>query len=244
MELLFHNSKFEREVRKRLNVFDRAITDADAQLITELSLTSFSFQDEDIDTLMRFNGLKTLAIEIENKDSCFWNHFPQLEDLYWIASNDSIDFSTFSNMTNLVQLTVSGGDYSSIAFENLEALIPLPKLNYLELHEFGLVDLAPLENMKQLKFLAVRYSHKVKNISTIGTMVQLERLELDGLCVDNLDFLDTLPDSVELEMCGIEIYGTKDVNISKWKRFSKHEICEIKLMDPWWEYIDLSELDK
>ena len=33
MELLFHNSEFELEVRERLNIFDRALTDADAKLM-------------------------------------------------------------------------------------------------------------------------------------------------------------------------------------------------------------------
>ena len=164
MELLFHNSEFEREVRERLNIFDRAITDADAQLITELDLTNFSIEDEDIDTLMRFNNLKSLAIEMRNKDSFFWNHFTKLEDLFWVTWNGPIDFSVFSNLIKLTQLTVSGGDYSNIAFENLDAIIYLQKLRYLELHEFGPVDLSPLGKMKQLKSLAVRYSHEIKNI--------------------------------------------------------------------------------
>ena len=243
MELLFHNSEFEREVRERLNVFDRAVTDADAQLITELDLTNFSIEDEDIDTLMRFNNLKSLALEMRNKDSLFWDHFTKLEDLLWVTWNGPVDFSIFTNLTELTQLTVSGGDYSNIAFENLEAIIPLKKLRYLELHEFGPVDLSPLEKMKQLKSLAVRYSHEIKNIETISTMTQLEFLELDGLGVDNLDFLDALPSNLELKMCGIEIYGTKKVDVSKWKRFLKRDICEIEVKDQWWEYIDLSELN-
>lgn len=242
MELLFHNSEFEREVRERLNIFDRAITDADAQLITELNLTNFSIEDEDIDTLIRFNNLKSLAIEMRNKDSFFWNHFTKLEDLFWVTWNGPIDFSVFSNLIELTQLTVSGGDYSNIAFENLDAIIYLQKLRYLELHEFGPVDLSPLGKMKQLKSLAVRYSHKIKNIEIIGTMTQLEFLELDGLGVDNLDFLDTLPDDIKLEMCGIQIPSREAVDVQKWKRFTNRDICEIEIKGPW-EYLDLSALD-
>ena len=242
MELSFHNSEFEREVRERLNIFDCAITGADAQNVTELDLTNFDFEDEDIDTLLQFKNLKVLAIETITKDFLFWKHFPKIEELYWLVWGGPVDFSVFSIMTKLSRLTVSGGDYSSIAFENLEALVPLKKLKHLELHEFGPVDLAPLEAMKQLKSLAVRYSHEVKSMATIGTMVQLQELTLDGLAVDNLDFLDTLADDIELKMCGIQIPSREAVNIEKWKRFTNSDICEIAINGPW-EYLDLSALN-
>lgn len=242
MELLFHNFEFEHEVRERLNIFDRAITETDALLVTELDLSNFNTDENEIDTLIHFKNLKTLALEMKNIGSSFWRNFPKLEDLVWITWNGPIDFSVFSNMKNLVRLTVSGGDYSSIAFENLDALIPLKNLGYLELHEFGSVDLAPLAFMKQLKSLAVRYSHKVCNITVIATMTQLEQLTLEGLSVDNMDFLDTLPDNIELELCGIQIPSRESINIEKWKRFTNKNICEIEI-EKSWEYLNLSSLN-
>ena len=241
MELLFHNSEFEKEVRKQLNIFNRAITDADALLVNELDLTLD--YDIDLPTLLHFKNLKSLTLEMGYHDDKLWENFPKLEDLCWITWGGKIDFSIFSCLHNLKFLTVSGGDYSSIAFEKLEALIPLKKLEYLQLHEFGPVDLAPLGNVKQLKTLLVRYSDEVKNIEVIGTMAQLKTLCLNGLWIDNLDFLDTLPDELDIEMCGIHTFGTKTVDVSKWKRFKKRDICEIEVKDQYWEYIDLSELD-
>ena len=85
MELSFHNPEFEREVRARLNIFDRAITDSDAKLVTELDLTNFYVEDEDVKTLLHFNNLKILALEMKSKDSGFWQHFPRVEDLYWVT---------------------------------------------------------------------------------------------------------------------------------------------------------------
>ena len=243
MELSFHNSKFEQEVRTRLNIFDRAITDADAKLVTELDLTNFYVEDEDVETLLHFNNLKILALEMKSKDSGFWQHFPRVEALYWITWGGDIDFEVFSHMHTLKSLTVSGGDYSSIGFKNLDALIPLKILEHLELHEFGSVDLAPLRAMKQIKSLAVRYSHQVQNIDVIGAMTQLEELTLDGLAVDNLDFLDTLPNNIALEMCGIQVPKRENIDIKKWKRFTNRDICEIEVGGPW-EYVDLSELEK
>ena len=110
------------------------------------------------------------------------------------------------------------------------------------LHEFGPVDLAPLEKMSQLKHFSLLYTSSAQNIETIGKMQWLETLDLCGLYVDNLDFLDLLPDSIELDMCGIEIYGRKEVDVLKWKRFKKRDICEIQVKDQYWEYIDLSAL--
>lgn len=243
MNLLFHNSEFEHEVREQLKIFDRGITDADALLVSELYLLNFDFENKDIDTLIHFKNLKNLSLQIKNTDSSFWSNFSQLKYLCLISLDGPVDFSIFHDMKNLISLTVSGGDYSDIAFENLENLIPLEHLEHLELHEFGSADLSPLASMNSLKSLAVRYPCEVKNIATIGKMTQLERLVLDGLYVENLDFLDMLPDSVELEMCGIEIYGTPHVDVGKWKRFLKRDICEIEVKNQYWEYIDLSALN-
>ena len=243
MELRFHHPEFEEEVRERLNIFDRPITDIDAKSVTELDFSNFDFKDEDVETLCLFGNLKILSIGIGQKDALFWSHFPKLEELFWICWGSEIDFNVFSCMKHLSWLCVSGGDYSDIAFKNLEALVPLQSLEYLQLHEFGPVDLAPLANMKQLKSFALRYTHMAENINTIGKMDWLEELALDGLYVDNLDFLDTLPNSMEIRMCGIEVFGRKQVDVRKWRRFAKREVYEIQVKDPWWEYVDLSALN-
>ena len=146
-------------------------------------------------------------------------------------------------MTDLTSLMVSGGDYSDIKFNELDALIPLRNLEKLLLHEFGPVNLAPLEKMPQLKHFSLLYTDSAQNIETIGKLRWLESLVLRGLYVDNLDFLDSLPDHIELELCGIGIYGRKEVDVLKWKRFKKRDICEIEVKDQWWEYVDLSALD-
>lgn len=243
MQLSFCHPEFEQEARERANVFDRAITDEDVQMVIELDLSNFDFEEEDIETLLRFTNLKKLTINFGTKGSSFWNHFEKMEELYWNCWGFEVDFRVFANMKNLTWLCVSGGDYSDIAFKNLDALIALQNLEYLQLHEFGPVDLAPLGRMPQLKSFALRYTDSVKNISTIGKMTWLEELVLDGLYIENLDFLDTLPDSISLEMCGIELFGSANVDIMKWKRFKKHDICEIMVKDKWWDYVDLSAID-
>ncbi len=243
MQLSFCHPEFEHEVRERINVFGRAITDEDALSVVELDLSNFDFKEEDIETLFLFVNLKSLSINLGTKDRFFWSHFKNIEELYWVCWGNKVDFSVFENMKKIKSICVSGGVYSNIAFENLDALVFLEKLEFLQLHEFGPVDLAPLEKMPQLKSFALCYTDQAKNIDTIGRMVWLEELVLYGLYVENLDFLDSLPDTVSIEMCGIEIYGGSDVNVEKWKRFKNRDICEIMVKDEWWDYIDLSLLD-
>ena len=235
--LKFHHPEFEQEVRERTGIHDRDITAEDALQVTQLYLGNFTFEDEDVETLYCFSNLKELDIEMREKNMRFWKHFSKLEDLCWVVWGSCVDFEVFGHMHELSALTVSGGVYSNIPFKNLEALLPLKKLESLELHEFGAVDIAPLGRMTQLKSFYLRYSNEVKNIETIGEMRWLEHLNMDGLYVDNLDFLDNLPDHVELDMCGIEIYGNPNVDVQKWKRFQNADICEIAVKDPYWRYI-------
>ena len=240
MELHFHQREFEYEVRNKLQVFDRSITSEDARTITELDLTNFDFLVEDKEVLCCFNSLTSLGINIGTTTPDFWWHFPKLRNLYLCCWGDVVDFESFRKMTDLGTLCVSGGDLSDIDYINLTALQELSQLAMLELHEFGSVDIAPLASMTQLKCFALRYADKVQNIEAIGSMVFLEELVMDGLWIDNLNFLDTLPESVKLEMCGIHLFHNVDVR--KWKRFSNRDICEIEVKNEYWEYIDLSDL--
>ena len=66
-------------------------------------------------------------------------------------------------MRELTYLMVSGGDYSDIKFNNLDALVQLSHLEELLLHEFGPVDLAPLERMPQLKHFSLLYTDSAHN---------------------------------------------------------------------------------
>ena len=97
MELKFFHHEFEQEVRNQLSVFDRPITESDAKMVEELDLTNFSFRAEDVETLCYFNNLKMLSIEMGTKDLEFWNHFPELEDLYWCCWGFAVDFNVFKN---------------------------------------------------------------------------------------------------------------------------------------------------
>lgn len=240
MELTFCHPEFECEVREQLGIFDRPLTDADARNVRSLDLTNFSFSLEDLDTLSRFTELTDLGIEMHIVSSSFWRSFSKMQDLYLCCWGGPVDFDSFRKMEDLKSLWVSGGDLSDIDFLNLNALTNLKKLRILGLHEFGTVDLAPLREMPQLRIFYLGWAKKVIDIETIGTMTQLNELKLNGLYVDDLDFLYMLPDTLQLEMCGNHVYG--GVDPAKWNRFSKHNISEISVGDYKFDHIDLSAL--
>lgn len=244
MDVVFHHHEFEDEVRSNLRKHNSPITEEDVLCVTELDLSNFNFLREDSETLCLFKNLTSLDINIGHTIPEFWSNFPKLKHLYLCCRGHSVDFTSFQEMQDLEDLLISGGDLSSIDYLNLDALVDLKHLYYLELHEFGTVDLLPLCKMPQLKSFALRYAGEVENIEVIGSMHQLEELELDGLYVDSLDFLDSLPDTLQLKMCGNHVYS--GVNAAKWKRFSVYDICEISVgehpFDPF-GYIDLSALN-
>lgn len=241
MELQFSHPEFKKEVRTQLGIFDRPLTEEDALTVEQLDLSNFDFQSTDRDTLALCKNLKSLAIEIGAAPPSFWHNFTELEDLLVICWGDRFDFKSFERMKNLRCLTVSGGDYSDIDYVNLDALIPLEKLSYLELHEFGSVDLLALASMPQLKEFSLRYANEVEHLNVIGTLPQLTALTLHGLHVTDLAFLDSLPSHLQLEMCGIHVYGT--VAPEKWKRFAKRDICEISAGDNPYACINLACLE-
>lgn len=241
MELIFHHPEFEYCVREALKEPLRPLTEEDALHVTELDLSNFDFPNEDWPTLTQFRNLQRLYICSRMTYPGYWNCFSRMEDLWLETWGERVDFSIFEDMKKLAALTVSGGDLSNVDFLNLDALASLPELRYLELHEFGSVNLQPLTAMGQLRTFALRYAKRVENIDVIGAMTQLEALQLDGLRLKDLDFLDRLPSSMSLEMCGIEVQ--KDVDIQKWKRFAARDICEISVGEPFWDYIDVSELN-
>lgn len=240
MELTLVRPEFEKQVREKLNIYDRPITEQDVLAITDIDLSEL-YRCDELETLSHFHNLTSLSVSTGNVPATFWNNFPLMEELCWICLNGPVDFNCFRHMPNLNNLCVSGGDYSGIDYINLYALQGLKKLEALELHEFGSVDIAPLGSMTQLKWFALRYADKVINIETISKMGFLEELVMDDLWLENADFLDGLPDTVRLEMCGMQFYN--DVDVRKWRRFKERDICEIEVKHEYWEYIDLSALN-
>ena len=133
----------------------------------------------------------------------------------------------FSELRELETLFVSGGDVSDIDYVNLGSLTKLKKLKELQLHEFGTVDLAFLEQMPWLEEFFCGWANKVRNIDSIGKLQNLKALDLTDVEMDNLDFLDHLPDEMSLTLCGDIVHS--NVNMEKLNRFSESDVCEMTI---------------
>ncbi len=131
---------------------------------------------------------------------------------------------------NLRELVVSGGDVSSIDYKNLEGLTVLKKLERLVLHEFGSVDLRPLRSMPWLKGFYCGYANEIFDIEAISALPNLEELTLIDVEMDNLDFLNSFPDTLVIELCGLRVKN--GIDHSKLSRFTEGDFEEIE--DRYW----------
>ena len=135
-------------------------------------------------------------------------------------------------MKKLRFLYVSGGDISSIAYQNIGALSELKHLQSLSLHEFGEVDLAPLAKMPWIESFFCGYANRVIHPEAIGQISGLKELELVDFEVHDLNFLDQLDSNLSLDLCAIrskDIYRPEQLN-----RFRKVDVSESTFADKVW----------
>ena len=172
MELTFARPEFEKQVREKLNIFDGPITDRDVLAITDIDLSEiYCCSDELVETLSYFHNLTYLDVSTGKVPAKFWDNFPKMEELFWICLGGPVDFNWFRHMENLNNLCVSGGDYSGIDYLNLDALLGLKKLKYLELHEFGSVDIAPFGSVSSRQNVHFICKHFMNNSHPALTVV-------------------------------------------------------------------------
>ena len=228
-ELKFYHPEFEQAVRDELVISDRAITDEDALNVFDLDCSGFTFDRRDYETLSAFKNLDWLTINTRAVELEFLNELPLLEELNLeIQDDNTVDFNCFSRLSHLRELVVSGGDVSSVDYNNLEGLVELKNLESLTLHEFGTVDLRPLRRMPWLKCLYCGYANDVRDIDAIATLCNLEVLTLIGVEMDNLDFLDKFPDSLYIGLSEIRV--KQGIDQSKLSRFTEGEFEEIEAL--------------
>lgn len=223
--LTFYNKEFEKVVRSELLIDDRPIYPSDVINVTVLDLFDFWFDIRDCETLCFFKNLERLDIELSFKDLSFLASFPKLNDLYIVYSNSVFDFKYLPELKALETLTVSGGDWSSMSLKNLEFIADIDNLQELILHEFGDIDLRPLQKMQHLKHFYCGFAGKIYNYNAIAKLVNLEELTLIDVQMDNADFLQELPRTMILDMCGVEF--TEDIDINIFDKFADKDISEI-----------------
>lgn len=225
--ITFHHPEFEEAVREELNIMDGPITEQDLLKVNSLECFNFDFETEDLETLKCCRNLRRLDFNNYTGVLDFFDSFPLLEELYieTRGQQNCVDFQVFSKLHCLKKLWISGGPASDMDLTHLNALCLLKDLRLLHLHEFGKVDLLFLERMPWLEDFACRYGNEVKDAASIGALMNLSSLCLDGIEVDDLDFLDSLPDSMFLQMCGVEVH--EGINPDKLRRFREVDVAEM-----------------
>ena len=225
--ITFHHPEFECVVREELNIKDGPITEQDLLKVSDLECFNFDFKTEDIETLKCCKNLRQLDLNNYTEVFDFLDSFPLLEELCIETHGKGyrVDFNIFSNLHNLKKLWVSGGSRSNMDLLHLNALIPLKDLRFLSLHEFGSVDLLFLVEMPWIEEFECRYGSEVANIESIKELKKLSYLCIEGIEINDLNFLNSLPDSLILEMCGVEVH--EGINPDKLRRFRKVDISEM-----------------
>ena len=226
----FAGRHFERAVRRTLNKWEGPITEIDLFHIKELDCGDFDVEPEDFHLISAFRNLESLDININSEYLDVVRPLKKLADLYVETWPGPVDLGIFAALEQLECLGISGGLISSMDLCNASQLKRLKKLTALTFHEFGSVDLAFLRDMPELRDFSCGWANEIYNASAIGSLKNLESLSLCGEPIENLDFLDELPDSVYLDICGLDILDP-DYDVNKLFRFKKHDICEVTIAD-------------
>ena len=226
-ELQFFNKKFEDVVRHELLIYDRPLTEEDALVAYDLDCSEFTFNIEDCDTLCAFKNLDWLSINVGFEDLSFLKELPKLEELSMEFYRHNFNCSYLTPLKNLRTLFVSGGDISDFEFHNFEELTKLPHLEDLSLHEFGTVNLTALRQMPYLKDFFCGYANKVYNTEAISYLVNLGGLTLIDVTLPNIDFLRTLPSTMVLHLCSVNIL--ENVDFKELERFEECALDDIMI---------------
>lgn len=225
--LRFHNKEFEDVVRQELLIYDRPLTKEDALLACDLDCSEFTFDIEDCETLCAFKNLDWLSINVGFEDLSFLKELPKLEELFMEFYRHNYNLSYLTPLKNLRTLFVSGGIISDFEFHNFEELTKLSHLEELSLHEFGTVNLAALKQMPYLKGFFCGYANEVQNIEAISYLVNLEDLTLIDVTLPNIDFLRTLPSTMVLDLCCVNVL--ENVDFKELERFEECDLDDIEI---------------
>lgn len=221
--ITFHNNGFETSVRKALGKMSGEITSDDLLNIREI-IVEWGADDEEIEILKKCHNLEILDIQTDKSNLEFLSSFTHLKELY-LESADDIDFNNLICLRELYRLCASGVLFSDIKFNNTEALELLPELKDLSLCDFGQCNLRFLRWLPDLKLFCCGWANEIFSADSIAYLKILEHLDLVDISVDNLDFLDELPDSLSLELCAVDVRDGFDSE--KLQRFRELDVCEM-----------------
>ncbi|MCM1251953.1 MAG: hypothetical protein NC321_03965 [Clostridium sp.] len=147
-----------------------------------LYVTAFDFSKKNEPVSL---GLQTESNEEEKSYSDTWikEHVMGIE----VGYNDYVtqnDIKQIGQMQNLKQLDIYISEEVEVDLSPLKNLMELEKLN---IFIYGTVDLSFLENMSQLRELYIQVSNEPIDLSPLGSLVRLRKLEMTAILASSQD---------------------------------------------------------
>lgn len=226
-ELRFRDHGFESEIRRRLNKPDGPVFASDLATIEKLDL-DHEDHIEDIEYIRYCTGLKDLyiSLSVEHDDAGFIKGLTNLKYLSVdVVGDGDFDYGVFAGLRNLKCLEIGYIWFSNVTHLNLSALKNLPRLNDLMITEAKYIDIAPVCEIPELEFFDFSFIGKVENVDAISRIPKLKELRMCDVSVDNLDFLNALDPSVEIDLCALDV--KEPVSRKTIERFPKRDISEM-----------------
>ena len=223
--LVFYGREFETTVREILRNPEGPVTDRDVSAVAALDCAAFPFHPLDIDALKRFTRLESLRISVGNRtDLAFLGAFPRLRTLSvsCCTAFGAPDLRALASLAGLETLEVSGG-----LFSGADLLFPasppgLKVLTRLSLLDLGTADLAFLAHTQRLAHFSCAYTDRLLHADRLGSLRALRSLSLTDVNLQDLRFLDPLPDETSVRLFGCRVAAETDVD--RLLRFSAVEL--------------------
>ncbi|MGG0186185.1 hypothetical protein [Bacillus rhizoplanae] len=213
----FYNSKCDFSFLERLPNLSRFYAECyemveNLEAITflkklkELNLSIFGLESFDILSKIPDTLEELVLGETKSKkpNLSILERFGNLRKLFIIGHKKNIE--VISNLGNIEKLTLT-----SITTKNLEFLLPLKKLWYLNINLGGLNNFSAIEGLDNIKYLELFQIRGLSDISFISTLTGLQYLSLQNL--PNVNVLPNLSSLTKLKKVALEsMKGLKDIS--------------------------------
>jgi hypothetical protein len=174
--------------------------------LKELNLSIFGLESFDILSKIPDTLEELVLGETKSKkpNLSILERFENLRKLFIVGHKKNIE--VISKLGNIERLTLT-----SITTKNLEFLLPLKKLWYLNINFGGINNFSAIEGLKNIKYLELFQIRGLSDISFISTLTGLQYLSLQNL--PNANVLPNLSNLTNLKKVALEnMKGLKDIS--------------------------------
>jgi len=167
--------------------------------------------------LSELTNLQSLSIDLSSDCDCgFIQNLPKIERLeIEIEGYDNVDLEPLKSLPMLSELWVVADTNADIEVNNMNVLGSLPKLKELHLVDIKHVDFSFLQDTVALEQLFLNGLGPLKNIKYLSSPPRLKYLELDGLLLKNVDFIQYLKAIEEINITENLIFDTAGLSALK-----------------------------